>query len=51
METLRVEGYIQEAFTQAAAWITSDEGKHFLKKVWSRIRSKCVSLTGWLPLG
>jgi hypothetical protein len=32
IEALRVEGYIQEALTQAAAWITSDEGKRFRKK-------------------
>ena len=37
IEALRVEGYIQEALTQAAAWITSDEGKRFRKKVWARI--------------
>jgi len=33
IEALRIEGYIQEALTQAAAWITSDEGKHFRKKI------------------
>ncbi len=40
IEALRVEGYIQEALTQAAAWITSDEGKRFRKKVWDKIKSK-----------
>jgi hypothetical protein len=32
VESLRVEGYIQEALTQVLAWITSDEGKRFRKK-------------------
>ena len=46
IEALRVEGYIQEALTQAAAWITSDEGKRFRKKVWDKIKSKWASFTG-----
>ena len=32
IEALRTEGYIQEALTQALAWVTSDEGKRFRKK-------------------
>jgi hypothetical protein len=32
VEALRTEGYIQEALTQALAWITSDEGKRFSAK-------------------
>jgi hypothetical protein len=46
IEALRVEGYIQEALTQAAAWITSDEGKRFRKKVWAKISSKWASFSG-----
>ena len=46
IETLRTEGYVQEALTQALAWVTSDEGKRFRKKVWSRISSKWASFTG-----
>jgi hypothetical protein len=46
IEALRIEGYIQEALTQAAAWITSDEGKRFRKKVWDKIKSKWASFTG-----
>jgi hypothetical protein len=45
-EALRTEGYIQEALTQALAWATSDEGKRFRKKLWSRISSKWASFTG-----
>ena len=46
IEALRTEGYVQEALTQALAWVTSDEGKRFRKKVWSRISSKWASFTG-----
>jgi hypothetical protein len=46
IEALRTEGYMQEALTQALAWVTSDEEKRFRKKVWSRISSKWVSFTG-----
>ncbi len=46
IEALRVEGYILEALTQAAAWITSDEGKRFRKKVWAKLSSKWASFTG-----
>ncbi len=46
VEALRIEGYIQEAFTQALAWVISDEEKRFRKKVWSRISSKWASFTG-----
>ena len=46
IEALRTEGYIQEAVTQLLAWATSDEGKRFRKKIWTRISSKWVSLTG-----
>ena len=46
IEALRVEGYIQEALTQLAAWATSDEGKRFRKKIWTRLSSKWASLTG-----
>jgi hypothetical protein len=46
IEALRVEGYIQEALTQAAAWITSDEGKRFREKVWAKLSSKWASFTG-----
>ena len=46
IEALRTEGYIQEALTQLAAWATSDEGKRFRKKLWTRISSKWASLTG-----
>jgi hypothetical protein len=45
IEALRTEGYIQQALTQALAWVTSDEGKHFRKKAWSRISSKWASFT------
>ncbi len=44
VEALRTEGYIQEALTQLAAWATSDEGKRFRKKLWTRISSKCWGL-------
>jgi hypothetical protein len=43
---LRTEGCIQEALTQLAAWATSDEGKRFRKKLWTRISPKWASLTG-----
>ncbi len=43
IETLKNEGYIQEAVTQVLAWATSDEGKRFRKKIWDRIKIK------WLP--
>ncbi len=47
IEALRTEGFIQEAWTQALAWVTSDEGKRFReKKVWGRIRDKWVSFIG-----
>ncbi len=46
IETLWVERCIQEALTQAAAWIVSDEASVLKKKVWSRISSKWASLTG-----
>ena len=46
IEALRTEGYIQEALTQLAAWATSDEGKRFRKKLWTRISTKWSSLTG-----
>ena len=36
IEQLINEGYIQEAVTQIVAWIISDEGKLFRKKVWNR---------------
>ena len=49
IEALRTEGYIQEALTQLAAWATSDEGKRFRKKLWTRISSKWASLTGRQP--
>ena len=39
IEALRNEGYIQEAITQVLAWATSDEGKRFRKKIWTRISS------------
>ena len=44
IEALRTEGYIQEALTQLAAWATSDEGKRFRKKIWTRISTKWASL-------
>ena len=40
IEALRNEGYIQEALTQVLAWATSDEGKRFRKKLWTRTSSK-----------
>ena len=40
IEALRNEGYIQEAVTQVLAWATSDEGKRFRKKIWTRISSQ-----------
>jgi hypothetical protein len=46
VEALRVEGYIQVALIQAAAWITSDEGKSFREKVWDKKKSKWASFTG-----
>ena len=46
IEALRTEGYIQEALTQLAAWATSDEGKRFRKKLWTRISTKWATLTG-----
>ena len=46
IEALRTEGYIQEAVTQLLAWATSDEGKRFRKKIWTRISTKWASLTG-----
>ncbi len=46
IETLRMEGYIQEAITQLLAWATSDEGKRFRKKLWLKLQSKWASLTG-----
>ncbi len=46
IEALRVEGYIQDAFTHAAAWKTSDEGKRLRKKVWEKISSKWASFSG-----
>ena len=46
IEALRTEGYIQEALTQALAWVTSDEGKRFRKKVWAKISSKWASFSG-----
>ena len=46
IEALRTEGYIQEALTQLAAWATSDEGKRFRKKLWTKISAKWASLTG-----
>jgi hypothetical protein len=46
IKALRIEGYIQEALAQALAWIPSDEGKRFRRKVCSRIKSKRVSFTG-----
>ncbi len=46
IEALRTEGNIQEALTQLAAWATSDEGKRFRKKLWTRISGKWSSLTG-----
>jgi len=49
IENLRNEGYIQEAVTQLLAWITSDEGKRFRKKVWDRIKNKWLTFTGKRP--
>jgi len=49
VENLRNEGYIQEAVTQLLAWITSDEGKRFRKKVWDRIKNKWATFTGSRP--
>jgi len=49
IENLRNEGYIQEAVTQLLAWITSDEGKRFRKKVWDRIKNKWLTFTGQRP--
>ena len=49
IEALRTEGYIQEALTQLAAWATSDEGKRFRKKLWTRLQSKWLTLTGRQP--
>jgi len=49
IEALRTEGYIQEAVTQLLAWATSDEGKRFRKKLWTRISSKWASLNGRQP--
>ena len=49
IEALRTEGYIQEAVTQLLAWATSDEGKRFRKKLWTRLQSKWASLTGRQP--
>ena len=46
---LRNEGYIQKAVTQVIAWIVSDEGKRFRKKVWSRIKNKWLTFTGKRP--
>ena len=46
---LRNEGYIQEAVTQVIAWIVSDEGKRFRKKVWNRIKNKWLTFTGKRP--
>jgi hypothetical protein len=46
IEALRIEGYIQEALTQAAAWITSDEGKRFREKVWDKINLNGHHLLG-----
>ena len=31
------------------AWIISDEGKHFRKKVWNRIKNKWLTFTGKHP--
>jgi hypothetical protein len=49
IEALRMEGYIQEAVTQLLAWASSDEGKRFRKKLWTRISSKWASLNGRQP--
>ena len=49
IEALRTEGYIQEAITQLLAWATSDEGKRFRKKLWTRLQNKWASLTGRHP--
>jgi hypothetical protein len=49
IETLRNEGMIQEAVTQILAWITSDEGKRFRKKVWDKIKYKWLTFTGSRP--
>ncbi len=43
---MRTEGYFQKALTQALAWITSDEGKRFRRKVWDRKSSEWASFTG-----
>ncbi len=45
IETLRMEGYIQEGNTQLLAWATSDEGKTFRKTLWLKLQSKRASLT------
>ena len=49
IEQLRNEGYIQEAVTQIVAWIISDEGKLFRKKVWNRIKNKWLTFTSKRP--
>ena len=49
IEALRNEGYIQEAVTQILAWATSDEGKRFGKKVWDRVKTKWLTMTGRRP--
>jgi hypothetical protein len=49
VENLRNEGLIQEAITQVLAWITSDEGKRFRKKIWDKIRNKWATFTGSRP--
>ena len=46
---LRNEGMIQEAVTQLLAWVTSDEGKRFRKKVWDKIKYKWLTFTGQRP--
>ena len=46
---LRNEGMIQEAVTQILAWITSDEGKRFRKKVWDKIKYKWLTFSGSRP--
>jgi hypothetical protein len=46
VETLRNEGYNQEALTQLASWATSDEGKRFRKKLWTRFMSLESVLNG-----
>jgi hypothetical protein len=49
MEASREEGYIQESLTQLLAWATSDEGKRFFIKKWTRIQIKWLKITKRQP--